>query len=266
MACAGPKPTPATVKYASVASGNHCDRLAPGNACSTGVAHDLDAVFLGPTNLVVTVSRVFVQSESELGQPHSGRLQVGKILFRQRGFEYDGTGVDGHSAGVEVPEARHCGDSKSFDSDCVVRSALGVDFTGRDDAGDTPVDIARQKVHRFLPGSVIPEDDVAVGIDQAWGHSGSHCVHGDGGRIHLRFQVLTTADRGDHSIRSKDGVRSGHQRVLVISGNDGSNVDDREIGHHASCLFSASARVIPPTRALIRPRFATAAMMTSSSA
>jgi hypothetical protein len=128
--------------------------------------------------------------------------------------------------------------------------------------------IARQEVDGLLPRCVVTEHHMAVRVDQAGGDRRALRVDDDLAGLHLGGQVRPATDRGDGAVDGEDGVGVRDDRLLVVAGQDGGGADDGDAAHDASPELSpevASATVIPPTRALIRPRLATAAMTTSSS-
>ncbi len=72
-----------------------------------------------------------------------------------------------------------------------------MDFAGGYHPGDPPVNVAGQEIYRFLPGSVVAENHMTVGIDQPGSDSGSDCIYGRGSLFQFVLQLILSANSGD---------------------------------------------------------------------
>src|SRR5690606_28270063 len=126
------------------------DGLAARNAGPARVAGHDDAVRLGGADLRQAVARVGVAAEPELRQGDAGCLQVGEVLLLEGGLQHHGPGMHGHASGTEVLEAGPGRDRQRLDPGRVVGAARRVDLPGRDDAGDSTMDVTGEEVHRLL--------------------------------------------------------------------------------------------------------------------
>jgi len=196
------------------------------------VGHDAEPVLLRVADLGLAVLRVGVAAEAVLRVMDAVPGHLREVVLRQARLEDDRAGVDLHAVRMEVREALRRGDRERLRGDGIVRPARRMHaFTRGDDRRDATVHIRVEEVDGLLPGCVVAEHDVAVGVDEPGDDGRAPAVHHDVGA--RRACLRRGAQGGDPPVLNQDrlGLEPGRRED---AGREGADVDEAEGRHQYS--------------------------------
>src|SRR5690606_35955898 len=236
------------------------DDSASGYRGAAGVHDDLHPVALRPPHHRLGLLGVFHAGDADLAHDaDTGGGHLGEVGFDEPFLEEDSTADHLGAAGPELGEGAGGEDRQCLHPGRVGGAPRGVWLAGGDHRGDAAVQVALEEVERALARGEVADDGMHVGVDEPRHHGGA-------GDVDDPFDVAVDgrADRVDLSVPDDDRVGVG-QRPVDVSGDEGSDVGEREITHRRPSSPLISSTVSPPTRGCGRPPSVTATAMTISS-
>ncbi len=189
------------------------------------------------------IGRVVVRrgegTEAGLCQPHTLDRHVGKIIVSKTRFENDGTGMHAHAAWAVILERFARRDRERLDPRWIARPTRHVHFRCADAGRDAAMDIAFEEADRLLPGRVVAERDVDVGVDQTGHRHHTGRINGDVGIC----DIAAATDRGDLVAVDEDGV-TGRDWLGEITRENCADIEDRKL-HRVSLTSLPCAPRLP---------------------
>ena len=122
-------------------------------------------------------------------------------------------------------------DCQGFHTRSVVGPSWRVYLPCRNHAGDAAMGVAVDEVHNFLPGLVIPDGDMEVGVYKTGQDSGAVGV--DDGVGGVGVQLVRPADGANLAILHQHAVAP-QQGLIQVSRSYCAYVDDGQAGHRAN--------------------------------